>query len=106
MSPDKMKLHIMADIGKERLAQDRQWGGPEHDDQHHEYDWLNFMGHQADRISEILVVNSHYGFSDQNPVLRLCSPVGYELTRQHFIKIAALAVAAVESMDRKSEAKK
>jgi len=91
---------IIAQVITERKRQDMQWGGPTHDDTHNEYDWLGYMAHQADKITEILARNGFYGFLEQR---ELKTPVAYNLTRQHFIKIAALAVAAVESLDRKAK---
>jgi hypothetical protein len=64
----------------ERSRQDQQWGGPGHDDEHDAADWREFIKKQAGRIS----------------YLRLANP------RDCFIKIAALAVAAIESIDRRA----
>lgn len=97
---DERALSIGRKILDERDRQDEQWGGPKHDDTHDEYEWLSYMGHQADKISEILWANGFYGFQSQQDTTR--KPVAYPLTRQHFVKIAALAVAAIESLDRKS----
>lgn len=73
---DRVRAHALID--KERDAQDKQWGGPDHDDQHTFRDWLNFIDKQ----------------------LTLTSPKN---ASRRFIKIAALAVAAWESIQRKKE---
>lgn len=69
---------IIEEIRAERAAQDAQWGGPEHDDEHGMDEFANFMA--------IQLAKSDYGHSPD--------------FRARFIKIAALAVAAVESHDR------
>jgi hypothetical protein len=93
---------VLFEIRLERHEQDKQWGGPAHDDTHTPYDWLSYMGHQADLISQALSSNGFYGYNAQNASL-LDNVAVCSLTRQHFIKIAALAVAAVESLDRKNK---
>jgi len=73
------KAQILQEIRDEREKQDQQWGGRHHDDAHSIEDWLRYMAQQGAK----LVFNRP----------KLC--------RERFIKIAALAVAAVESIDRK-----
>ena len=68
---------IIADVKAERAAQDAQWGGPEHDDEHSPDDFMGFITRQVVK-----------GAGDGSDV------------RDRFIKIAALAVAAIESLDR------
>lgn len=70
---------VYQEIQREREHQDAQWGGPEHDDQHTGYDWLEFIEYQTGKIND---------------------PPSY---REGLIKIAALAVAALESYDRKNK---
>jgi hypothetical protein len=64
---------IYGEITAERVRQDAKWGGPAHDDQHAEADFAGFI---LDRAKEWP-------------------------SRKGFIQMAALAVAAVESMDRR-----
>ena len=71
---------IMFEVVSERAAQDAQWGGAHHDDEHTFGDFTTYISKQVNRINEI-------------PTDR----------RERFIKIAALAVAAVESIDRQRE---
>lgn len=71
---------ILHEIYTERRKQDEQWGGAHHDDQHGWYDWIRLMEMQAFKMSD--------GCADM---------------RERFVKMAALAVAAVESIDRQEK---
>ena len=71
-------MSIYDEIADERAAQDKQWGGPDHDDQHIGADWREYREKFEDRAF-----------------------FGYGATRREaLIKIAALAVAQIESIDR------
>jgi hypothetical protein len=65
------------EVEEERRRQDQQWGGPEHDDQHAAHRWLQFIHRQV--------------------VKQRGSPA-----RGFLVKIAALAIAGIESIDRKA----
>ena len=67
---------ILLEVVEEREKQDKRWGGSKHDDKHLFSDWIFFIG---DYLK---------GRRGKN-------------YRDRMIKIAALAVAAVESYDRK-----
>lgn len=69
---------IIEEIKAERAAQDAQWGGPEHDDEHGMDDFAWFISRQLDKCD--------YGRGAG--------------VRKRLVKIAALAVAACESYDR------
>lgn len=69
---------VYMNIRAERARQDEQWGGPEHDDEHTPWDWSNLIEQQA------------FWGREQDPWCR-------------FVKIAALAVAAIESIERKKK---
>ncbi len=76
------------DVREERMNQDAQWGGPEHDDKHTTNDWTMLIRYQvakANREGEMHVAINH----------------NIPAVRARFVKIAALAQAAVESIDRK-----
>ncbi len=73
------RTEIFHQIESERKRQDEQWGGPAHDDQHSADDWTGFITKQMD-WAEIT----------PDPCER----------RERFLKIAALAIAAIESFDR------
>lgn len=77
---------IFSEVLQERVRQDGKWGGPEHDDGHNPYDWLGFI---SDRIGKVRP-------GDQ-------SPEGRAAYRRRMVQTAALAVAAIESHDRKEQ---
>lgn len=64
-------------VQEERAKQDEQWGGPEHDIVHVDYEWIEYIDKQVKR--------------------------GYELSQdspefvEPMVKIAALAFAALEA---------
>lgn len=72
-------MSIYDEIADERAAQDKQWGGPDHDDTHIGADWREYREKFEDRA------------------LLGCGAT----RREALIKIAALAVAQIESLDRK-----
>lgn len=74
------RLRALDDILKERNNQDAQWGGPAHDDTHYSDDWWAYIGYQYRRFND-------------NPAE----------ARDRFVKTAALALAAIESLDRKEK---
>lgn len=69
---------ILNEVKAERVAQDAQWGGPDHDDEHTAQEFICFIEAQ----------------------LRKCDRGTGPDTRERLIKVAALAVAAVQMMDR------
>jgi len=73
------RVKIMNDIQAEREYQDRQWGGEDNDDDNTLNDWTNFLFRYTSNA--------------------IHAPSEAEQRRQ-LIKVAALAVAAVESFDR------
>lgn len=83
-----MRQAIFDEINAERVTQDSQWGGPSHDDGHTLNEW-------------IAIIVRHVGLA--------ASDGGDEVAkrfRRQMIRVAALAVAAVESLDRKNSAEK
>lgn len=76
---------VLMEVADERERQDEKWGGPDHDDQHHTRAFIGFIDNYAGAAR--LAVNKS------------------ELSeaRRRLIQVAALAVAAVESLDRKME---
>lgn len=75
---------IYIEISTERTSQHTQWGGESHDDGHPPDDWLVFIEHQIKRARD---GNGH-------------GTDTYESVRARLVKIAALAVAGIESIDR------
>lgn len=74
------KEQIIREILAERKYQDEKWGGPEHDDHHNDRDWIAF-------------ITDHAGRS-------LTWPWDGKKFRAQMIKVAAVAMAAVEWYDR------
>lgn len=69
---------VLGEVKEERERQDTKWGGPEHDDRHPLSDFADYI---AGRVHGIR---------------------GGRNERANLVEIAALAVAAIESMDRKA----
>lgn len=76
---------VYDDIKDERRRQDTQWGGPEHDDRHAIDEWLDFIQKQLNEAEALIGADE---------------PDGDMQFRSRLVKVAALAVAAVESLDR------
>ena len=86
MSEQNKQEKVLQEIKEERARQDKLWGGPKHDDEHEISNWTLFIRSQLNRMSSE-------------------SFLPYGSDRKRFIKIAALAVAAIESGDRIVEEK-
>lgn len=78
------RRNLFALIDAERDRQDAIWGGPEYDDTHNTLDWENFISDWAWKATD-----------------SIDNPLKY---RDGLVKVAALAVAAIESHDRKQAA--
>lgn len=74
---------LLEEIARERIHQDSKHGGPEHDDRHSREQWFDLLASRAMRFR-----TGADGDDDAN--------------RRHLIEISALALAIVESLDRKS----
>lgn len=70
---------------EERQRQDNKWGGAGHDDQHSVSDF-------------VLLIEDYAGWARTMAGMR-----NLQKARNRLIQVAALAVAAVESIDRKSQ---
>lgn len=71
---------IFAEITTERQMKDFQWGGPKHDDTHDPPDWQLFISKQLNQADDYHGVRNY---------------------RDRLVKIAALAIAAIQSFDRR-----
>lgn len=71
---------VIAQVIQERRMQDRQWGGATHDDTRSYAEWIDYIEHQFSLLDLRVGGNA----------------------RERFIKVAALAVAAAEMIDRKA----
>ena len=79
----KRREAIFHEIVAERGRQNEKHGGPQHDDTHSIYDWVLFMRGRLCDAAEA----------------RGAAAAG--IRRRKLIQVAALAVAAIESMDRR-----
>jgi hypothetical protein len=73
---------IFVEIAEERGRQDFKWGGPGHDDEHDQDDWSRFIDKHLRKAT---------------PSFRF----DRELFRKQMVRVAALALAAIEWVDRK-----
>jgi len=71
---------IFEEVAAERSAQDARWGGPALDDLHGSYDWVAYLVHDLGKA--------------------IAWPWDASTFRRQMISVAALAVAAVEWVDR------
>jgi hypothetical protein len=76
------RYDIYGEIEAERERQDEKWGGPEHDDGHTSHDWVAYLARHAGKA--------------------VMWPFGPSLFRRQMIRVAALAVAAVEWEHRRT----
>lgn len=80
---------ILEEIREEKKHQDKKWGGPKHDDQHDAYAWA-------------VLVTSYFGQAVSDFVNESGRhEARYRKFRYNMVKVAALAVAAIEVVDRK-----
>lgn len=84
------RVNIVNDIIRERIRQDEKWGGPSHDDAHYYVDWSDYI---VDHTNQSLYVIFNQEGTPQ------VDPVNF---RKQMVRVAALAMAAIESVDRKA----
>ena len=77
---------ILSEIRTERHRQDLTWGGREHDDRHGPADWVCILAQQIGKA-----INWSDGVD---------TGLDYLGFRRGMIRVAAVAIAAVESADR------
>lgn len=80
------RICLGPEIRSERARQDAQWGGPAHDDEHERYDWPHFIV----KFTQRAMASAHV--DDAVAIL------SYESA---MVKVAALAIAAIQSSRRK-----
>lgn len=71
-----LRMDIYDEIKNERIEQDKKWGGASHDDSHTPEEWSSFIRQ------------------------RLAKSMTAERRRYQLVRVAALAVAAIEAHDR------
>ena len=90
----RQSIEPMLNILVERKAQDEQWGGAAHDDLHAPVDWIDFIETQLEKLC--------YAATDgHRPIPPLYDTA---LVRSCLVKIGALCVAGIGSIDRRSAA--
>ena len=72
---------VFDEIVRERIAQDNKWGGFDHDIEHSEWDWRHFVISHTERAVDINF-------------------------RKQMIRVAALAIAAIQAYDIKKAMQK
>lgn len=75
-------VYLMTEVFIERLRQNRQWGGVLADDEKRGWDWTNLISHQNSAGHTAALIGARNEW------------------RSRMIKVAALALAALESHDR------
>lgn len=91
---------ILEEVKSEQRLEDQEWSSSEHDDVYEPEKWCGFLRHQirlADRAACSLATDEITGDEEQSLV------VAY---RAQLIKIAALAIAATQSLDRVIETRR
>lgn len=76
---------VLESVTKERDVQDRQWGGPAHDDSHNTLDFNDYI---RDKLRKAAAAEPYWE------------------QRRRYVQIAALAVAAIELIDRREPTNK
>ena len=88
--------HVLDEVDQRRAAQDRQWGGPDHDSTHGPDVWAMLMKRFICRSENESV---EYQLLDGTT-----NPVDWEKYESLLVDVAALAVAAVQVSRRKRNA--
>lgn len=80
------RQNVLREVGAERRRQDAKWGGATHDDKWNALDW-------------------HEMIADYNAWARRMACMGsLDKARNRYVQLAALAVAVVEAIDRRTQA--
>lgn len=89
----KSEWAFIEQILEERDRQDDQWGGPKHDDKHTYVDWIRFIHHQIGSL-----IQQPGSAGQLQRMMR--KDANFEAFERRMVKVAALALAAVESQRR------
>ena len=87
------RASVYEEIQAERREQDKQWGGPNHDDGHILYDW-NFV------VRKFLDKAAVEGEQEWKGDLGGWKPSSFSARRRRLVQVAAVVVAEIESIDR------
>lgn len=95
---DPPPLHkVLGEVEQERLKQDQKWGVQNHSPS----DWLTILGEE---FGEACKAALEAKFQKDYPA-QYTGEVGLHLYRKELIQVAAVAIAAIESLDRNELAK-
>jgi hypothetical protein len=83
-------MGVYDDVQAERARQDEEWGGPEHDAAHPITAWWSFIDKQMHLLWYDIYRNGIEGWNRDE----------VHIVRDRMVKVAALAVAAIEAIDR------
>lgn len=91
---------ILHEIGAERDRQDAKWGGPVHDDKRTPGAWFDLIIEKAADNHDVMTYHYQRVLDGQE------EPTAHDLAhmdrlcRNRLVKIAALAIAGIEAIDR------
>lgn len=71
------------EILDERNRQDAKWGGSAHDDEHSPWEWYGILASEMNEVHQSLTIQG-------------------DNTREELVQVAAVALAWLQSMDRKA----
>lgn len=84
-------MNVLDEVADERERQDEQWGGAGHDDGHTLSVWSDLLGERATKIRVEAGLDK-----------RRSQPPNTRRVRREAVIMAALAVALIESLDRRA----
>lgn len=88
-------LQVLAEVGAERVRQDERWGTQ----RHHPFVWLAILGEEVGEANQAALEHHFENFRDE-PSRGKRSLTEY---RTELLQCAAVAIAAVESLDAQLE---
>lgn len=94
---EAIRQAIWQEICCERARQDRLFGGPAHDDQHSMMDWIGILVRHLGLAVDDGKPGGGLGYASNN-YSACANPARY---RRQLVRTAAVAMAAIESFDRK-----
>lgn len=97
---------IFEEIRKERANQDAQWGGPTHDDELDNIVWADCINKQTRKLVQNTYEQEVFEERPFNREYLERVEASEAAQRRALLKVAALAVAALEAMDRKNNSMK
>lgn len=80
------RLRVFREVEQRRLAQDAQHGGPDHDDKHPAEEWIGLIDYHNQKSMPMAGADN----------------IAWAEYRSAMLDVAALAVAAIEVIDRKA----